>query len=325
MKAARIHARGGPQEVVYEEADEPVLEAGDALVRVMASSITRDELSWPTTYETREGTPRLPSIPGHEVAGVVESVAPDVSDVKVGAEVYGLASFFRNGTAAEYVAVAAKDLAPRPMTIDFDHASTAPLAGLTAWQALFDHGKLTRGMRLLVHGGAGGVGAFAVQLGRWKGAHVIATASARHAEALRELGADEVLDHAKGRFEDVVRDVDLVLDTVGGEVFDRSRKVLGANGRLVTIVEDLSKASPEERRQAVYFVVEPNGAQLVAIGRLIDAGAIKTVVADVFPLKDARKAFATAQERHPSGKLVLRVRKVDSGLHQRAFWLSDVQ
>jgi NADPH:quinone reductase-like Zn-dependent oxidoreductase len=304
MKAIRMHARGGPEELVYENAEDPLLEPGDARVRVMASSLTKDELSWPSTYKTRDGRVRLPAIPGHEFAGIVEAVAPDVRDMEIGSEVYGLASFVRDGSAAEYLAVTAEDLAPRPKSIDFEAAATVPLAGLTAWQALFDHGHLTAGQRLLVHGAAGSVGAFAVQLGRWKGAYVIATAAARHATVLRDLGADEVLDYASVRFEEAVDRVDLVLDTVGGEVFERSRRVLGQAGRLVTIVENLSTIPVAERERLAFFIVAPNRKELVEIGRLIETGRLKTSIAEVFPLEEARKAFVAASK---GGKVVLRV------------------
>ncbi len=219
MKAVRMHSQGGPQQLVYEDAEKPFLDPGDALVRVIATSITKDELSWPPTYKTKNGQVRLPTIPGHEFAGIVDAFAPEMPEpnasagLKIGDEIYGLSSFWRNGSAAEYVAVAASDLAPKPKSLDFEQAATVPLAGLTAWQALFDHGKLAANQRVLIHGAAGGVGTFAVQLAHWKGAHVIATASESHAEFLRGLGADEVIDYAKDKFEEIVKDVDLVLDT----------------------------------------------------------------------------------------------------------------
>src|ERR1700719_4768573 len=244
MKAVRMHSLGGPRQLVYEDVEMPLLGPGDALVRVIASPITKDELSWPPTYQTKDGQPRLPTIPGHEFAGIVEAVATDVSDVKAGDEVYGLASFWRNGSAAEYVAVAASDVAPKPKTLDFEQAATVPLAGLTAWQALFDHGKLAADERVLIHGAAGGVGAFTVQLAHWKGAYVIATASAAHTEFLRELGANEVIDYEEQKFEEVVKEVDLVIDTVGGDVLQRSRRVLKPNAMLVPLFTSISRDRP---------------------------------------------------------------------------------
>src|SRR5262249_39233851 len=164
MKAIRLHARGGPEELVYEDAPQPQLRPGDALVRVYACAITYTELTWSETYTTREGKDRLPTIPGHELSGVVEAVAPGVIEVKAGDSVYGLADFPRDGAAADYVAVRAADLAPKPANLSHVQAAAVPLAALTAWQALFDHAGLLAGQRVLIHGATGGVGSFAVQL-----------------------------------------------------------------------------------------------------------------------------------------------------------------
>jgi len=307
MKAIQMHSQGGPQQLVYEDAEKPFLDPGDALVRVIASSITKDELSWPPTYKTKDGQVRLPTIPGHEFAGIVEAVAPEVADVKIGDEVYGLASFYRNGSAAEYLAVAASDVAPKPKSLDFEQAAAVPLAGLTAWQALFDYGKLVAGQRVLIHGAAGGVGTFAVQLAHWKGAQVIATASSTHADFLREIGADQVIDYEKDKFEEIVKDVDLVLDTVGGDLVERSRLVLSATGMLITIVESLASEGAAERTRELFFIVEPNRSELIELGKLIDAGKLKTIISEVFPLDDARKAFEKGLAGHVRGKIVLRV------------------
>jgi NADPH:quinone reductase-like Zn-dependent oxidoreductase len=307
MKAMLMHSLGGPRQLVYEEIEKPVLDPGDALIRVIATSITKDELSWPPTYKTKDGQPRLPTIPGHEFAGIVDSVAAGVSDVKAGDEVFGLASFWRNGSAAEYVAVAATDVAPKPKTLNFEQAATVPLAGLTAWQALFDHGKLQAKQRVLIHGAAGGVGTFLVQLAHWKGAYVIATASATHTEFLRQLGADEVINYEEQKFEEVVKDVDLVVDTVGGDVFERSRVVLSPTGMLISVVEMVVPEPAAERPRELFFIVEPNRAELIELGRLIDAGKIKTAIAEVFPLEQAVKAFEKGLAGHVRGKIVLRV------------------
>jgi NADPH:quinone reductase-like Zn-dependent oxidoreductase len=307
MKAVRMHSLGGPRQLVYEEAEKPVLDPGDALVRVIATSITKDELSWPPTYKTKDGQPRLPTIPGHEFAGIVDSVAAGVTDVKVGDEVYGLASFWRNGSAAEYVAVAASDVAPKPKTLNFEQAATVPLAGLTAWQALFDHGKLQAKQRVLIHGAAGGVGTFLVQLAHWKGAYIIATASSAHTEFLRGLGADEVINYEEQKFEEVVKDVDLVIDTVGGDVFERSRLVMKPTGMLISVVEMVVPEQAADRPRELFFIVEPNRAELIELARLLDAGKIKTAIADVFPLDQAVKAFEKGLAGHVRGKIVLRV------------------
>src|ERR671911_3020354 len=186
MKAIRIHCRGGPEALDYEDVPIPALHPGDVLVRVHAAGISPAEFTW-QIWETPDGRSRLPLIPSHEVSGVVAAVAPDVRDVEVGDAVYGLTDFFRDGGAAEYVAVRAAELAPKPRRLDHASAAVTPLSALTAWQALFDHARLTPGQRVLIHGAAGGVGSFAVQLARWRGAHVIGTASARNGDFVRTL------------------------------------------------------------------------------------------------------------------------------------------
>jgi NADPH:quinone reductase-like Zn-dependent oxidoreductase len=254
-------------------------------------------------------------IPSHEVSGVVAAVAPDVRDVQVGDAVYGLTDFFRDGGAAEYVAVRAADLAPKPRSLDHASAAATPLSALTAWQALFDHARLTPGQRALIHGAAGGVGSFAVQLARWRGAHVIGTASARNGDFVRKLGADDVIDHGATPFETVVRDVDVVLDSVGGTVTERSWSVLRPNGLLVTIVRPPSAEWTAGRAATgVFFIVEPRRAQLNELSRLIDAGTIRPMVEAVLPLSQAREAYEQAIRDHPRGKLVLTVVGQDGGM-----------
>src|SRR5215831_18085649 len=196
MKAVRLHKEGGPEQLVYEDAPKPQVGAGDALIRVHATGITPAELTYAETYRNCDGSDRLPAIPGHEVSGVVESVAHGVTDVSIGDEVFALTSFCRDGAAAEYVAVHAADLAPKPKTLNLVQAAAVPLSALTVWQAFFDHARLAPGhQRVLIHGGAGGVGAFAVQTARWHGAYVIGTASAENRDFLLDLGANEVIDY----------------------------------------------------------------------------------------------------------------------------------
>lgn len=226
MKAVRLHARGGPEQLVYEDAPQPQLEPGDALVRVYATAITRTELTWDQTYQNPDGSPRIPTIPGHELSGVIEFVPTGVRDLGPGDAVYGLADFLRNGAAAEYIAVRASNLALKPRTIDHVHSAAVTLSGLTAWQALYTHGGLRQGQKVLIHGGAGGVGTFAVQLAHLRGAHVITTSSGANLDFLRGLGADETIDYTKTRFEDKLRDIDVVLDAVGGDTVQRSWQVL---------------------------------------------------------------------------------------------------
>jgi NADPH:quinone reductase-like Zn-dependent oxidoreductase len=194
------------------------------LVRVHAAGITPTELTWDDTYRHADGRPRLPSTPGHDVSGRVATLGPGAaaSGLAVSGDVFGLVDFPRDGSAAEYVAVPGADLAAKPRSIDHARAAAVPLSALTAWQALFDHACLGPGQRALVHGAAGGVGAYAVQLARWRGIEVVATASARRAEFVLSLGAARVIDYAAEPFEEVARDVDAVIDTFGGDVRARS-------------------------------------------------------------------------------------------------------
>ncbi len=307
MKAIRIHRPGGPEALVYEAVPIPALQPGDALVRVHAAAISPAEFTW-QIYETPDGRSRLPLIPSHEVSGVVAAVAPDVRDVAVGDAVYGLTDFFRDGGAAEYVAVRAADLAAKPRSIDHASAAAIPLSALTAWQALFQHARLAPGQRVLIHGAAGGVGSFAVQLAHWRGAQVIATASARNVAFVRELGADDVIDYGATQFETVVRDVDLVLDSVGGTITERSWSVLRQDGLLVTIVRPPSPEWTAGRAaRGLFFIVEPRRTQLNELSRLIDGGMIRPIVEAILPLNQAREGYERGIKDHPRGKLVLAV------------------
>jgi NADPH:quinone reductase-like Zn-dependent oxidoreductase len=293
---------------VYEDVPIPKLQTGDALVRVYAMAITPTELTWDETYKTREGVSRLPSIPGHDVAGIVEQVLPGVRELKVGDAVYGLTDFTRDGSAAEYVAVHAADLAPKPRTLDFERAAAMPLSGLTAWQALFDHAALASGQHVLIHGASGGVGSYAVQLARWRGAHVIVTASPTNFEFAKKLGANEIIDHTSSRFETRVRGVDVVLDTIGGDTLERSWGVLRPGGMVVTLPAPPPPNKAEEYNvRGVFFIVQPNCAELIEIGKLIDAGVLRPSLATVLPLQQAQQAFRQGASGHNRGKIILQV------------------
>jgi NADPH:quinone reductase-like Zn-dependent oxidoreductase len=284
----------------------PALRAGDALVRVLASGLTRGELTWGPTYTDEQGNSRLPTIPGHELCGVVEAVAQGVLGVVAGETVYGLTSFFRDGTAAEYIAVTAADLAPKPETLGPVEAASVPLSALTAWQALFDHARLEPGQKVLIHGAAGGVGVFAVQMARWHGARVIATAAGDSEDMLKGLGAERVIDYRSQDFVKEVSDVDVVLDIVGGDTQQRSWQVLRRGGVLVSIAgESIEQPSPDLGVKGIFFIVRPSRRQLMEIGGLIDGGFIRTVVAHVFPLAQARQAFELLSEPGKKGKIVL--------------------
>lgn len=308
MKAARLHQRGGPEQIVVEDAPLPAPAAGEVRIRVRAAAITPGELTWDETYRHPDGSPRLPTIPGHDVAGVVDALGPGVTDVAVGESVYALVNFPRDGSAAEYVVVPAGDLAPAPRTIDAVQAAAVPLSALTAWQGLFDHGRLAAGHRVLIHGASGGVGGYAAQLARWRGARVIATASPRNAQSVRDRGGDEVIDYAATRFEDVAHGVDLVFDTVGGETLARSFAAMRRGGTLVSVagVPDNARAA-DAGVTGVFFIVRPSRDELQQIASLIDAGQLRTDVQAVYPLPQAREAFERSVAGHLTGKIVLRI------------------
>ena len=288
MRVVRLRAPGGPEQLALEEADLPRPASGETLVRVHAAAITRGELEWPLD--------RLPAIPSYELSGVVEEVGPGVTGVAAGDEVFALTRFDRDGVAADYTAVPAELLAPRPRALSHAESAAIPMPALTAWQALFDHGRLDAGERVLIHGAVGG---FAVQLARAAGAHVIGTASAASRESVLDRGAHQVVDAAT-RFEDAVGPVDLVFDTVGGERLRRSPAVLRAGGRLVSVAEE-----PPEG--GVFFIVAPDRDQLGSIARRVDAGELRPSPVEVFPLTSAREAFARSVEPGRRGKVVLAV------------------
>jgi NADPH:quinone reductase-like Zn-dependent oxidoreductase len=307
MKAVRLHGRGGPEQLVYEEAPQPQPGAGEVLARVGASGVIATEVKWDETYQSVTGAPRPFPIPGRDLAGMVAAVGPGVTDLTAGDTVYAMLGYGRDGAEAEYAIAQPSELAPRPRTLDDIQAAAVPLSALTAWQALFDHGGLASGQTALIHGAAGGVGVIATQLARWKGARVITTASARNVAFVRTLGADEVIDYATTSFEEVVHDVDVVFDTVGGDTLARSWQVVKPGGALVSVVSPLSGQPLRDDIRYVYFIVEPSGAQLREIGALIDAGQVRPVVDQVFPLAQARQAYEAAATEHPRGKIVITV------------------
>jgi NADPH:quinone reductase-like Zn-dependent oxidoreductase len=304
MKAIRLHARGGPEAFAYDEAQQPRPGEGEVLVRVHAAGVILTELSWSPTWTTRAGEPRpLPVIPGHELSGEIAALGAGVRGVSVGDLVYGLNDWYWDGASAEYCVARVADIAHKPASVDHVHAAATPISALTSWQGLIERAGLAAGQRVLIHGAAGGVGTFAVQLARWRGARVTATASSANLDFVRSLGADEVIDYRSERFEDLVRDVDVVFDTVGGETLERSWGILKPGGKLITVAAS-GEQTTDERIRAAYFIVEPNRAQLVEIARLIDGGVLRPVVGAVFPLAEARQAY---QHKPVRGKVVLRV------------------
>jgi NADPH:quinone reductase-like Zn-dependent oxidoreductase len=297
MRAVRLHPPGGIDALFVDEIEVPQPGPGEALVRVHAAAITRDELDWPTD--------RLPAIVSYELSGVVEQVSGDVGDLVIGDDVFSLTPFDRDGVAAEFAVVPAAFLAPKPWGLSHVESAALPLAGLTAWQGLFVHGELQPNQRVLILGAAGGVGHLATQLAKWRGAHAVGTASAGAAELAREFGAEQVLDPA-APFVGSIEPVDLVFDTVGGDALARAADVLREGGQLVAVADE---PPPEiaERVHATYFVVEPDREQLVELAALATDGILRPAVDSVFPLKDARAAFDRVMSSGKRGKVVIEV------------------
>lgn len=308
MKAVRFNEYGGSDVLLLEEVPRPATADDEVLVKVSAAAVN------PVDWKVRAGYLKdfmpydLPLIPGWDFSGFVEETGSGVSGITVGEEVYGLADLSRDGTYAEYVAVKAAAAAPKPKSIDHRQAASVPLAGLTAWQALFDVGGLEKGQGVLVHAAAGGVGTLAIQLARWKGAYVIGTASARNRDFLLSLGIDQFVDYTEAPFEESVPGVDLVLDAVGGDVQERSWAVLKKGGILVSLLGPPDEATAERhgvRGDSVF--VQPDAGQLTLIGGLIDSGAVTTVVTEVLPLSEASKAHEHNETGHTRGKIVLEI------------------
>jgi NADPH:quinone reductase-like Zn-dependent oxidoreductase len=331
VKAIRFHEFGAPSVLRYEDAPKPEVKPGEVLVRVSAAGIN------PPDWYLREGYAELPpewrpevafpAIPGSDVSGVVEAVADDVQDFAPGDEVFGMIRFPSYGDSlgyAEYVSAPSSDLALKPNTIDHVHAAATPMSGLTAWQFLIDLGHYEpnrlqpdrhrpvplAGKRVLINGAAGGVGHLAVQLAKQRGARVIAVASSRHANFLVDLGADEFIDYTKTAAEDVVRDVDLVIDAVGGPAADRFLRTLRSGGALFPIFP-LGFAGHDEAARLGVTVsatqVRSNGAQLAELGRLLESGAVRVAVDSTYPLSQAAVAHERAAAGHIQGKIVLTV------------------
>ncbi len=307
MKAVRIHAYGGPEVLVYEDVARPEAAAGEVLIRVHAAGVN------PADWKTRSGPARpgamLPMILGWDVSGTVEALGPEVTEFHEGDAVYGMIRFPQAGaTYAEYVTAPVSQIAHKPAKIDHIHAAAVPLAGLTAWQALFEKAHLTAGQTVLILGAAGGVGHLAVQLAKSQGAYVSGTASTRNIEFLHRIGVDQAIDYTTTALETAVHNVDVVFDTVGGEARERSLRVIKQGGTLVSIVFGRSSAEQVVAGVNVQgMFVQPNAAQLAQIAQLIDAGKVHITVDTVLPLANAQKAHELSETHRTRGKIVLRV------------------
>ncbi len=308
MKAIRIHAYGDVDTLCYEEAPMPEPGPADIRIRVHAAAVN------PVDWKIRAGylaaliPYKMPLTLGWDVSGVVDKIGSEVTHLAVGDAVYCRPDIARDGSYAEYMVVRASEVAPKPETLSHNEAAAVPLAGLTAWQALFQHAQLKKGERVLIHAGAGGVGSFAIQFAKSAGTHVIATASSGNAALVRDLGADEFVDYRAQRFEEVLDKVDVILDTIGGDTQARSIPLLNSGGRMFSVV-----ATPDAAALAAvgatggHFMVQPSSENLVRISRLIDNGTVRVVIDSVFPLSEARAAHTKSQTGRAKGKIVLEV------------------
>lgn len=305
IQAIQVHDYGNADQLRLEQIPLPEPREGEALVRVYAAGVN------PVDWKIRAGWLKdfrpstFPYVPGADLAGIVEKVGPGVTAFRAGQEVFGRGS---QGTYAEYSVAPVSTLALKPKSINFDDAATIPVGATTAWQGLFDHGKLQAGQRVLILGGAGGVGLFAVQFARWKGARVISTASTGNVDFVRSLGAETVIDYTKKRVEDEVRDVDLVLDTVGGAALESAWPTLKRGGTLVSIAGRPDKAKARELDvHTTSFSAQVNSELLSTFVRLIGEGQVKTFVGATFPLSEAGKAQELSQSGHGRGRIVLHI------------------
>ena len=309
MKAVRFHRYGGPEVLVYEDAPKPVPDSGDVLVRVHATSVNPIDWKGRAGYLKMLSEYPMPFIVGWDVSGVVEAVGKDVTQWKPGDEVYGRPDIWRQGAYAEYIAVRAGEIARKPRNLDHVHSAALPLVGLTAWQALFEAADLKPGQKVLIHAAAGGVGHLAVQFAKIKGLYVAGTASGRNQDFLKQLGCDQPINYETTRFEDVVHDFDAVVESMGGEIRNRSWKVLRKGGILVALIgpppsEDDAKAHGV---RATIIWAQSKPEHLDEIARLADAGQVRPEIAAVFPLRDAAKAQQMSETEHVRGKIVIQV------------------
>jgi len=308
MKAIVIHEYGGPEVLKYEDLPRPEPKDDEILVRVIAAGVNPvDGLirsgKWAKFFNIT-----LPLVPGYDIAGVVEKTGGKIDKFKKGDAVYAYISLKKAGGYAEYALVTEKEVAPKPKSAGFVEAAAVPVVALTAWQALVDTAKLGPRQSILIHGGSGGVGSFAIQFAKLRGAKVFATASTRNQDLLKQLGADVAIDYTKQKFEDVAKDVDVVLESVGKETLARSYAVVKNGGILVSLIGPPDQAELDKHGiRGAALGVEPDSAELAEIGKLIDEKKIKVIVSQTFPLADAAKAQGQADTGHTRGKIVLKV------------------
>jgi len=308
MKAVVIHEYGDPEVLMYEDVPRPEPKDDQLLIRVIAAGVNPVDAMIRSGMFDREGTRAFPIILGGDVAGVVEKVGSKITKFKAGDPVFAYVSLDNSGGYAQYALVTEREAAPKPKSLTYVEAAAVPIAGMTAWQALVDTAKLSAGQTVLIHGGSVGVGSFAIQIAKARGAKVIATASTANQEFLKQLGADVAIDYTKQKFEDVAKDVDVVLDSIGRDTLARSYGVVKKGGIIVSLV-----ARPKQDELQKHGIrgtalnVESTSEQLAEIGELIDARKIKVIVSQTFPLSEAMKAQEQVATGHTRGKIVLKI------------------
>jgi NADPH:quinone reductase-like Zn-dependent oxidoreductase len=308
MRAMQVHSTQQGMTLVAAELPRPEPGDGEILIRVHAAGVTPTELLWYPTTHTKEGAPRAGAVPGHEFSGVVAAVGENAGGFHAGDAVYGMNDWFANGATAEFCITVPQNIAQKPAALTHEAAAAVPIGALTAWQGLFDRARIQPGEHVLVHGGAGSVGLFAIQLAHLHGARVSTTVSARNMDFVKQLGADVAIDYNAVRFEEKVAGVDVVFDAVGGEILDRSWNVLRPGGRVVTIAAD-SEGTADQRVKDAFFIVEPKREQLLEVAKMLDEGRLKSFVNAVVSFDEAAAAYnGSVSGKRGYGKVVIALR-----------------
>lgn len=307
MKAIVVKAFGGPEVLKYEDAPRPEPKEDEILIRVMAAGVNPVD-AYIRMGRFHGGSGKLPFTPGMDVAGVIEKTGAKIDKLKAGDPIYAYLSFQEQGGYAEFAIAKQDEASLKPKNIKFEEAAAVPLAATTAWQALVDTAKIDNGQTVLIHGGSGGVGSFAVQIAKARGAKVIATASTPNQDLLKQLGVDQAIDYTTTKFEEVVKDVDVVLDAVRGDTLARSYGVVKKGGIIVSITGQPDKAECEKRGiRGASLMAHPEAKVLEELTKLIEAKKVTPIVSQVVPLADAAIAHAQIETRHTRGKIVLKV------------------
>ncbi len=308
MKAIVIHEYGGPEVLKYEDVPRPEPKADQILIRVIAAGVNPVDGMIRSGMFAKDGNGAFPMVLGGDIAGVVERVGNKITKFKAGDPVFAYVSLDSGGGYAQYAVVPEGDAAPKPKSLTYVEAGAVPIVALTAWQALIDTAKLNAGQTVLIHGGSGGVGSFAIQIAKARGAKVVATASTANQDLLKQLGTDVAVDYTKQKFEDVAKDVDVVLDSVGKDTLTRSYGVVKKGGIIVSLVARPNQSDLEKHGiRGVALSVEPNSGELAQIGKLIDEKKIRVIVSQTFPLSEAKKAQEQVASGHTRGKIVLKL------------------